>query len=398
MLAFIFTALAALLPVAMALKGVPDSKSTVRVLRFNVANLTAAGIVDGIYRPVVPGHESVTFPVYAFLVEHGTRKLLFDLGARERMWRTLRQRSLGSLRAGHSSSRARGISSTYSGTWGFRWRASKVLFGLTRTLTISCGDMSKFSGSTNLVVGGDTDISTFPTNPNSSLLESDFAGREVTKIDFGASELKFNDLRAFDYFGDGSLYLVDAPGVPRRWPPRRPRPRHSLPKPNLHPPRRRQLPPRRASPSAPRLPIRLPLPRAPPRLFHHPHLHRPLLLLPGSHDGHFDLPSRAAPLLSIADAGSVLRFSADPVQGAVTLEKIARWDADEDVLVLIVHDASVVSGDVLPYYPRALNGWKKAGWKQKSVWRFLDVDGPAWVFGPRVDLGHRPEEFSEHMD
>ncbi|KAF7322048.1 Metallo-beta-lactamase superfamily protein [Mycena kentingensis (nom. inval.)] len=362
----------------MALKGVPDSKSTVRVSRFNAGDLTAAGIVDGIYRPVVPGHERLKGPVYAFLVEHGTRKLLFDLGTRKDV------ENFAPAVAGLFASGAFVLDGERDiidvlGEAGIPLESIESVVW-SHAHFDHVGDMSKFPGSTSLVVGGETDMSTFPTNPNSTLLESDFAGREVTMIDFGATELKFNDLRAVDYFGDGSLYLVDAPGhvaghlvgLARVTP--SPNPSFILlGGDSFH--HAGQARPRPALQSAFPCPAHL-LASAT------THISTAHFFSPGSHDGHFDLPSRAAPLLSISDAGSVVRFSADPVQGAVTLEKIARWDADEDVLVLVGHDASVVSEDVLPYYPRALNGWKKAGWKQESVWRFLDVDGPAWVFGP----------------
>lgn len=39
------------------------------------------------------------------------------------------------------------------------------------------------------------------------------SGREVTKIDFGAANLTFSGLKAIDYFGDGSFYFVNTPGV-----------------------------------------------------------------------------------------------------------------------------------------------------------------------------------------
>jgi hypothetical protein len=43
--------------------------------------------------------------------------------------------------------------------------------------------------------------------------ESNFLGREVVEIEFLENAPSINGLKAYDYFGDGSFYLLDAPGV-----------------------------------------------------------------------------------------------------------------------------------------------------------------------------------------
>jgi hypothetical protein len=43
--------------------------------------------------------------------------------------------------------------------------------------------------------------------------ESDFAGRYVREMSFDESDLEIGGFRVLDYFGDGSFYLLDAPGV-----------------------------------------------------------------------------------------------------------------------------------------------------------------------------------------
>ncbi|KAF7312907.1 Metallo-beta-lactamase superfamily protein [Mycena kentingensis (nom. inval.)] len=376
----------ALLPIALllrfvfALNGVPPSNSTVRVSRFNVHNLIGIDVTKRVWAPVLPGHESYVFPVYSFLVEHGPRKLLFDIGIRKDP-----ENSPPVLAADFTDGTfyvepQRDITDVLneagiplSSIEGVVWSHSHF---------DHIAHMGRFPNSTALIVGAETDISTFPYNPNSALHESYFAGRHVHKIDFALSKLKFNDLKAVDYFGDGSFYLVDAPG---------------------------HLPGHLTA-----LARVTPSPKATFILlggdsFHHPGEARPRPALqksfpcpghlldsaaahvstahffsPGSHDGPhgFDLRTRAAPLLSIATGPT--SYTLDPDTAEVTLEKIARWDADEDVLVLIAHDASVV-GNVtrrggLPYHPLALNEWKSGGWKEQAVWNFLDVKGPAWIF------------------
>lgn len=45
------------------------------------------------------------------------------------------------------------------------------------------------------------------------ILESDYAGRELREIDFNDGEtVKIGNFKAVDYFGDGSFYILDAPG------------------------------------------------------------------------------------------------------------------------------------------------------------------------------------------
>jgi predicted ATP-dependent Lon-type protease len=44
-------------------------------------------------------------------------------------------------------------------------------------------------------------------------MERDFLDREVVEIQFTDSDPDVLGLKMRDYFGDGSFYLVDAPGV-----------------------------------------------------------------------------------------------------------------------------------------------------------------------------------------
>ena len=81
------------------------------------------------------------------------------------------------------------------------------------------GDVSLFPPTTSLVVGPGfkTNPSTypgFPLNPDAHLPHAAFAGRDVIELDFSstAGEIKLAGLRAIDWFDDGSLYLLEAPG------------------------------------------------------------------------------------------------------------------------------------------------------------------------------------------
>ncbi|KAK0204446.1 hypothetical protein DFS33DRAFT_1382327 [Desarmillaria ectypa] len=75
------------------------------------------------------------------------------------------------------------------------------------------GDMSEFPRTTELVVGPGSDLRTYPSDPNATLIESDLGGRKVTELSFSKEPLRIAYLTALDYFGDGSFYSLDTPGV-----------------------------------------------------------------------------------------------------------------------------------------------------------------------------------------
>lgn len=51
----------------------------------------------------------------------------------------------------------------------------------------------------------------YPANEDAFILESDYAGRELREIQFTQGK-KVGRFNAFDYFEDGSFYLLDSPG------------------------------------------------------------------------------------------------------------------------------------------------------------------------------------------
>lgn len=81
------------------------------------------------------------------------------------------------------------------------------------------GDPSLFPPTTSLVVGpgfksNPSVYPGFPINPDGHLPQSSFEGRDVLELDFSRTTdlLKIGGLRAIDWFNDGSLYFLEAPG------------------------------------------------------------------------------------------------------------------------------------------------------------------------------------------
>ncbi|KAJ7446752.1 beta-lactamase-like protein [Mycena latifolia] len=354
--------------------GIPPSRAIVDVKAFNVVNLTAIDTTHQVYAPSLPGRQTFIAPVHSFLIEHepSNSRLLFDLGVRSDPW---------NYPPAISALFAAGV---YNVTSDFKDIGQLLEQGGIPLESISavvwshshfdhCGDMSKFSNNTALVVGPGTNNQLYPEFPDGVLQASDFVGHDVHELSFEETNLTFSGLKAIDYFGDGSLYLLDTPG---------------------------HLPGHLSA-----------LARVTPSsfivlggdVFHHPgqlrprpHLQRhfpcPAHLLEatkssistdyfwswGSTEHDFDMTSRAEPLLAISDLPDSVY--ADPTAAKVSLEKVATFDADPDFFVLIAHDPTLLS--FIPYFPASLNDWKASNWKENLVWRFVDESSPAFVFSP----------------
>ena len=166
--------------------------------------------------PVIPGHEAYNCPTMAFLVTSPStgRKVLFDAGGRKDYW-------------------------NYSPLVDARFKNGvnvlgfKCEKGVNEVLTDAgvelesldavvwshwhfdhTGDMSRFPSSTKIIVGEGFKANLlpgYPANPKSPLLESDYEGHDLVEITFDDA-FRIGDFRAFDYFGDGSFYLLDVPG------------------------------------------------------------------------------------------------------------------------------------------------------------------------------------------
>jgi glyoxylase-like metal-dependent hydrolase (beta-lactamase superfamily II) len=168
--------------------------------------------------PPVAGHQHLQAPAFSFLVTHSSlkRKILFDLGVRKD-WQNLAptivqristpdwainvpQNVAEILQEGGVDVTGGEIEAVIWSHWHFD----------------HTGDMSTFPPSTALIGGSgvqDALLPGYPKNENSPLLESDFAGREYREIDFQTeSTVDIGGFEAYDYFKDGSFYLLNAPG------------------------------------------------------------------------------------------------------------------------------------------------------------------------------------------
>ncbi|KAF7360674.1 Metallo-beta-lactamase superfamily protein [Mycena venus] len=352
--------------------GIPASRATVDVRVFNVANMTLTGGTHAFITPALPGHESTTFPMYSFLVEHrqSNKRLQFDLGIRSD------PETVPSLSAFFNA----GIIhlEPYEDITTLLQDGGIALSSIDAVIWSHAhfdhvGDMSKFLNTTGLIIGAATDISTYPENLNATLVASDLAGHHITRLDFTNATLNFSGLKAIDYFGDGSFYLLDTPGH---------LPGHTTALARVTPTSFVVLGGdtfHHAGQARPRPQFQKTYP-CPAHLLEESKsaVSTDYFWSHGTRIGVFDIPSRAQQFLALSDLPD--SFYADPVKSQVSLEKIASFDADPDFLVVTAHDISLRSS--IPYFPAYTNGWKASRLKEELVWNFLDQSNPAFVFSP----------------
>ncbi|CAP67103.1 uncharacterized protein PODANS_4_4250, partial [Podospora anserina S mat+] len=138
------------------------------------------------FGPPTTGHRGLAAPIWSFLIHHPTLKktFLFDLGIRKD-WRNLAP-DLLHLR-------------DYSVPSSFDHISDPSTFLTTVPLIVGPGFTTK------LLPG-------YPADPASVIRDSDYAGRRITEPEFGKESCKLGNFLAFDFLGDRSLFLLDAPG------------------------------------------------------------------------------------------------------------------------------------------------------------------------------------------
>ncbi|KAM0703543.1 hypothetical protein Q7P35_009482 [Cladosporium inversicolor] len=313
--------------------------------------------VTSFLQPDYAGHPNLTGPSFSFLIEHHSGKtVLFDLGCRhdwpklpsypkfrELAWGITVQKDVARILNENKIDVANGA-------------ISSII--LSHHHWDHTGDPSTFPSSTELVVGpGFTSahLPGYPENTNATLLETDYEGRTLREISFsdGPDGLKIGRFRAYDYFSDGSFYLLDTPG-------------HSighmcgLARTTTNPPTFVFM----AGDAS-----------------HHAGEFRPTEFLPipkeiGStseirsgfdfQNVHYD-KSATKPFYNVTSS-----FAHDKELADWTIAGLGVFDCQDNVLLLTAHDEHVVEPEpVISLFPESLNDWYEKGVGGRVKWLFL---------------------------
>ncbi|RDA85888.1 hypothetical protein CP532_2715 [Ophiocordyceps camponoti-leonardi (nom. inval.)] len=350
--------------------GIPSSTSTVSV---SIINTTATidGITTGAFmQPPRRGHEFFSVPCYAFLIRNEAlnRNVVFDLGVRRDVENfsphTRQKLEKLSFRVDVETDvrdilTRQGvdvdeIEAVVWSHWHFDHTGDPSTFGPGTALIVGPG----FCAPENGIFPG------YPANSSSPILESDYAGRELRELSFSDSSLAIGRMPALDYFGDGSLYLLDAPGhaVGHLCALARVKPSPDSSFVLMGGDACHHMAELRPSPSRPLPDIVDPsplvhLPICPGALFN------PILFTHPSSGA----PDRSRAIYNIATGPNVIHANSEEAQR--TVAKLQDVDAADNVLVVIAHDVHLL--DVLDFFPATLDDFLVRGWPATSRWRFL---------------------------
>nr|POF04254.1 cytochrome p450 monooxygenase mpade [Quercus suber] len=317
-------------------------------------------------QPSYPGRTQLIGPSFSFLIEHPSHKpILFDLAIRkdwdklpsypkfvEKKWEIDVPTDVATILKQHKVDVDGGAIDAI--IWSHHhWDHT--------------GDPSTFPGSTTLVVGPgfkDAHLPGYPKREEATLLETDVGGREVRELDFEkeGNGLKIGRFNAYDYFGDGSFYLLDTPG-------------HSvghmcgLARTSATPDSFIFMGGDASHHGGEFRPTEyLPLPRT--------LQPSPLKQRSGICPGHLfqEVHPRGAADKPFYHVTKI--FAHDKDVADWTIAGLGEFDAHESVLLLLAHDNAVVDPAQFDFYPQQLSDWRSKGVAAKVKWLFLeDLEG-----------------------
>jgi glyoxylase-like metal-dependent hydrolase (beta-lactamase superfamily II) len=350
-------------PQDVPLLGLPEGSESCEISIINTTcDITVPPTL--LVEPAIEGHDWMNLPTYSFIIKHkrSGKQILFDLGARTDWYNhcppvsdvlkdhvpgmRVQRDVVDILREGGVD--AKDIDALVLSHWHFD----------------HCGNIAVLTRTTALVVGPgfkDAFLPGWPINSASPFTEDIFLGRQVVEVPF-TRNFRIGRFEAFDYFQDGSFYILNTPG-------------HAV-----------------GHISA--------LVRTTADTFiflggdvcHFGGSFRPTKYVPLPHhipdetklDPHIPRPcpcqaftvchpdqntSRTSHFYKVATGGAT--WYADPALAQQSIGAMEEFDANPNVLVAIAHDPA--SLDVFTFFPNGtMNAWKKEGWKETLHWGFLN--------------------------
>ncbi|KAH7323593.1 beta-lactamase-like protein [Rhexocercosporidium sp. MPI-PUGE-AT-0058] len=341
---------------------IPTSDTTVKVRIIDTTSQIDGIPLEPFVTPQIKGFTHLSCPAFSFLIEHPSkRSLLFDLGVRKDT-ENLAPRIVDRIKKGGWSVTVKQGVREILETNGVDGKSIEGIIW-SHWHWDHTGDPSTFDSHTALIVGpGFKESFTpgYPANKDCPIRESDYEGRELREIAFNR-DLKIGKFKAFDYFGDGSFYLLDSPG-------------HAI----GHMCGLARVTSNPASfifmggdachhggefrPSQ-----YLPIPES---ISPNPLDLKSKTPCPGSlFDDLYRDGDRMKPFYAIANPGDGSGVAHDVDEAAATISKVIEADAQDEVLVVMAHDETLL--DVVDFFPKYVNDFKSKGWVEESRWLFL---------------------------
>lgn len=312
--------------------------------------------------PNIPQHQYLNIPSFSFLIEHPGlhRKILFDLGLRKDI-----------------SSHPPAVQSFLSES-GWNLQVTKDIPDILKENDITIrdieavifshhhfdhiGDLSQFPQTTDVVVGPgfkEAYLPGWPENPQASLINDEWKIHNIREISFenGSKTLLIGGFPAIDYFGDGSFFLLDAPG-------------HTV---GHIAALARVTTASTSSGECDKDTFVL----IGGDICHYPGVFRPTKSLPL--DTEVQATLHACPVSLFLDVhpekshdrpyyNMPVEATVDKESADLSIQRLSAFDANADVMVIIGHDASLV--DKLQFFPKTINAWKQEKLKNYR-WEFL---------------------------
>jgi glyoxylase-like metal-dependent hydrolase (beta-lactamase superfamily II) len=353
---------------------IPQSSSTVDIYIIDngasLSGLPGSSMMD----PVLPGYEEGgRVPSYAFLIHHKPTnvRLLFDLSVRTN-WKSAFPPVFvkGVQRMGLEVHVGKDIADVLIENFVNPGEIDAIIFS--HHHFDHTGDAGRFPSSTKLLVGPGYKkayLPGWPANPGHFETTSDlYEGRETTELDFSPEDPKVSSIgnfQAYDYFLDGSFYILSTPGhtiahlsafarttsedgwstfvfmggdIVHSNAVFRPTSKYPLPNTILAP---------NGRPFASHT--------CPSERFAQIH---PLYLEPNGRR-----------LFRTTPFSQVVGPEHDLAESQRSTNKLANFDGEENILTIPAYDVSL--RDVLDFFPRKANNWKEKGWKKEGHWRWL---------------------------
>ncbi|KAL2193042.1 beta-lactamase-like protein [Corynascus similis CBS 632.67] len=210
---------------------IPPSVNTVDVSIIDTTASIRGVPANLLLAPPVEGYDWLALPVFSFLIHHPTlkRSIIFDLGVRKD-WHNLSPSMVSRIkRLGWTVNVEEDVSEILK-AGGVDVKTVEAIIWSHHHFDHT-GNPNTFPPSTSLIVGPGfkaTMLPGYPANPDSPILESDLANRQLIELDFSPASasgtqsprggtpcfapLSIGRFRALDYFNDGSFYLLDTPG------------------------------------------------------------------------------------------------------------------------------------------------------------------------------------------